>query len=38
MVHSLDGDIDFFNIVTGVLQEVPYMFMICQDYSIQKRK
>ena len=37
-VHSSDGDIDFFNIVAGVLQGdtlVPYLFIICLDYVLQ---
>ena len=35
MVCSSDGDIDFLDIVAGVLQGVTlasYMFIICQDY------
>ena len=35
MVHPLDGNTDFFNIVIAVLQGdtlVPYMFIICLDY------
>ena len=35
MVLSLDGDTDFFDIATGVLQgdtSAPYMFIICKDY------
>ena len=35
MVCSLDGNIDFFNIVAGVLQGgtfVSCMFIICLDY------
>ena len=35
MVHSSDGDTDFFDFVTGVLQGdtlVPYMFIIYLDY------
>ena len=35
MVHLLDGDTDFFNIVAVVLQEetlAPYMFLIYLDY------
>ena len=38
MVHSSDGNTDFFNIVAGVLQEdilVPYLFIICLDYTLQ---
>ena len=34
-VHSPDGDTDYFNIVTGVLQGdtlAPYLFIICLDY------
>ena len=34
-VHSLDGDANFFDIVTGVLQGdtlAPYLFIICLDY------
>ena len=34
-VRSLDGDIDFFDIVAGVLQGdtlAPYLFIICLDY------
>ena len=44
-VHSLDGHIDYFNIVAGVLQGdtlAPYFFIICLDYmlitSIDKTK
>ena len=44
-VRFLDGDADYFNIVTGVLQGdtlVPYLFIICLDYvlkmSIDKMK
>ena len=35
MVHSPDGDIDFFDTVTGVLQRdslAPFLFIIFQDY------
>ena len=35
MVHSPDGDTDFFDIITGILQEntlVPFLFVICWDY------
>ena len=42
---SLDGDMDYFDIVEGVLQGdtlAPYLFIICQDYvlrtSIDKMK
>ena len=38
MVHSLDGDFDFFEIIIGVLQEytlVPFLFIICLDYLLQ---
>ncbi len=38
MVCSSDGDIDFLDIVAGVLQGVtlaPYMFIICQDYILR---
>ena len=32
-VLSPDGDTNFFDIVTGVLQgDTPYLFMICLDY------
>ena len=34
MVHTSDGDINFFNIVTGVLHRdtlAPYLFIICLD-------
>ena len=44
-VLSLDGDTNYFNIVTGVLQGdtlAPYLFIICLDYllrtSIDKMK
>ena len=35
MVHLSDDDINFFDIVTGVLEGdtlVPYIFIICLDY------
>ena len=38
MVRSSDGDIDFFDIVTGVLQGdilTLYFFMICLDNVLQ---
>ena len=37
-VHALDGDIDTYEIVAGVLQEgafVPYQFIICLDYGLR---
>ena len=37
-VHSLDGDTDFFDIVTGVPQGdtlTPYLFISCLDYMLQ---
>ena len=37
-VCSSDGDIDFFDIFAGVLQEdtsAPYLFIICLDYIFQ---
>ena len=37
-VHSQDGDTDFFDIVTGVLQGntlAPYQLIICLDYILQ---
>ena len=37
-VCSPEGDIDFFNIVAGVLQgdtSAPYLFIICLDYVLQ---
>ena len=37
-VHSLDGDTDYFDIVTGVLQGdtlAPYLFIICLDYMLR---
>ena len=36
-VRLLDGDIDYFDIVTGVLERdtlVPYQFIICLDYML----
>ena len=39
MVHLLDGDTDFFDIVAGVLQRdilAPYMFIICLNYILRK--
>ena len=36
-VRSPNGDIDFFDIVAGVLQGdtlAPYQFIICQDYGL----
>ena len=33
-VHSLNGDMDFFNIVAGVTLAT-YLFIICQDYVLQ---
>ena len=38
MVHSSDGDINFFDIVTGVLQGdtlTLYMFITCLDYVLR---
>ena len=35
MIHSPDGYTNFFNIVTGILQEdilTPYLFIFCVDY------
>ena len=37
-VHSPDEDIDFFDMVTGVLQGdtlAPYLFIFCLDYVLQ---
>ena len=37
-VHSPDGDRDYFDIVTGVLQGdtlAPYLFIICRDYVLR---
>ena len=37
-VHSPDGDIDYFDIVEGVLQGdtlAPYLFIICIDYVLR---
>ena len=37
-VRSLDGDIDYFDIVAGVLQGDtldPYLFIICRDYVLR---
>ena len=37
-VHSPDGDIDYFDIVTGVLQGetlAPFLFIICLNYILQ---
>ena len=37
-VHSLDGDIDYFDFVAGVLQRdilAPYLFIICLDYVLR---
>ena len=37
-VRSPDGDTDYFDIVTGVLQgdmKAPYLFIICQDYVLR---
>ena len=37
-VHSPDGNTDYFNIVTGVLQGdklAPYPFIICLDYVLR---
>ena len=39
MVRSPNGITDFFEIVTGILQGetlASYMFIICQDYALQK--
>ena len=39
MIRSPDGDTNFFDIVARVLQGdrlVPYLFMICLDYVLQK--
>ena len=37
-VHSPDGDIDYFDIVAGVLEGdtlAPYLFIICLDYMLR---
>ena len=37
-VHSPDRDMDFFDIIAGVLQRdtfAPYLFIICLDYVLQ---
>ena len=37
-VHSPDGDTNYFNIVTGVLQGdalAPYLLIICLDYMLR---
>ena len=37
MVHSLDGNTDFYDFVSVVLQEhilAPYIFIICLDYGL----
>ena len=39
MVRSPDGDKDFFDIVSTVLQRytlAPYLFIICQEYALGK--
>ena len=38
MLHSPDGDINFFGIVTEVLKGdtfAPYLFILCQDFERQ---
>ena len=38
IIHSLDGDTNFFDIVAGVLHGdtlAPYLFLICLDYVLQ---
>ena len=38
MVHSPNGNTDFFDIVTGILQEntlAPFIFTIYQDYGLE---
>ena len=38
MLCSPNGDTDFFDIVTGVLQRdtlAPYFFILCQDFLLQ---
>ena len=35
MIHSLNGDTDFFDIVGQPLQRDRYLFIICQDYVLQ---
>ena len=38
MVHSSDGDIDFFDIVTWVVQWdtiAPYLFILCLVYELR---
>ena len=39
MVRSPGDDRDFFNIITGVLQDVlvPYLFIICLDNLFERR-
>ena len=37
IVRSLDGDTDFYDIITGVLQVdtlASYLFIICLDYAL----
>ena len=37
-VHSPEGDIHYFDVVSGVLQGdklVPYLFIICLDYALR---
>ena len=34
-VRFPDGDTDYFDIVAGVLQEAPYLFIICLDYVLR---
>ena len=39
MVRSPDGDTDFFDVISGVLQGdtlAPYLFVICLDYALRK--
>ena len=39
MVRSPDGDTEFFDIISGVLQGdtlAPYLFVICLDYGLRK--
>lgn len=35
MVRIPDGDTDFFRILAGVLQDAPFLLILCLDYTLR---